>query len=87
MCDAGSVICNPSTSAGYDDGVPRAVARGLEYEPQTGVPSAGLSRPPEAYVSPAEAHQDRRRFCRAHPVEHPHQVWAMDFQCDVTADG
>ncbi len=24
---------------------------------------------------------------RRHQAEHPHQVWAMDFQFDATADG
>jgi hypothetical protein len=24
---------------------------------------------------------------RRHRAEHPHQVWAMDFQFDATADG
>ena len=61
---------------GPADGVRRAVARGLDGEPQTGAPPLSGGTTAEAHTSPAEAPRPADGSLRPHLDEHPHQVWA-----------
>ncbi len=82
-----AVTFRKGVSPGSADGEQRAAARGLEGEPQASTPPLTGGRAPTPYPEKAEKGQPADGSVRRHQAEHPHQMWAMDFQSDATADG